>query len=89
MVFSSIEFLFYFLPPALALYFVLPARYRNAALLVSSAVFCLWGAPRMFPLMLAQLLLGWALSLQMEKHQKRAALMWLAAAVSLLPLLVF
>ena len=89
MVFSSIEFLFYFLPPALALYFVLPARYRNVALLVSSAVFCLWGAPRMFPLMLAQLLLGWALSLQMEKRQKRAALMWLAAAVSLLPLLVF
>ena len=88
MVFSSIEFLFYFLPPALALYFVLPAKLRGAALLVSSALFCLWGAPRLFALMLAQMLLGWVISLRMEKKQKSAPLMWLAAAVSLLPLLV-
>ncbi|MBQ9959675.1 MAG: MBOAT family protein [Oscillospiraceae bacterium] len=89
MVFSSIDFLFYFLPPALALCLLVPARFKNAALFICSAVFCLWGEPRMFPLMLAQLLAGFFLALAMEKRPKNAALMWLGAAVSLVPLLVF
>lgn len=43
MVFSSIVFLLFFLPAALALNFVLPPRARNAALLFSSLVFYFWG----------------------------------------------
>ena len=44
MVFSSIEFLFAFLPAALVLYFVAPLRFRNAVLLLASVVFYVWGA---------------------------------------------
>ena len=46
MVFSSATFLFYFLPAALALYFLTPPRFRNAAALVASLAFFAWGAPR-------------------------------------------
>ena len=46
MVFSSATFLFYFLPATLALYFLTPPRFRNAAALVASLAFFAWGAPR-------------------------------------------
>ena len=46
MVFSSATFLFYFLPAALALYFLTPPRFRNFSALVASLVFFAWGAPK-------------------------------------------
>ena len=36
MLFSSVPFLFYFLPAALLLYFLVPRRLKNAALLLAS-----------------------------------------------------
>jgi alginate O-acetyltransferase complex protein AlgI len=44
MVFSSLAFLFFFLPASLLLYFASPARWRNATLAVLSLVFYAWGA---------------------------------------------
>jgi len=43
MVFSSIEFLFYFLPVTLAVYFISPKPLKNAVLLVASLIFYTWG----------------------------------------------
>ncbi len=43
MVFSSLEFLFYFLPLALLTYGVAPPRFRNATLLLTSLIFYTWG----------------------------------------------
>ena len=43
MVFSSIEFLFYFLPITLLIYFISPRGLRNAVLLLASLVFYTWG----------------------------------------------
>lgn len=45
MLFSSLPFLFYFLPCALGLYFLVPGRLKNAALLLCSLVFYAWGEP--------------------------------------------
>ncbi len=44
MVFSSPIFLLAFLPITLLLYFVAPARHRNAVLVANSSLFYLWGA---------------------------------------------
>ena len=44
MVFSSIEFLWLFLPAVLALYLLLPPAARNALLAAVSLVFYAWGA---------------------------------------------
>ena len=46
MLFSSITFLYYFLPVVLALYFVVPKAGKNWVLLLSSLVFYWWGEPR-------------------------------------------
>lgn len=43
MVFSSIEFLFLFLPAVLGLYWILPGRFKNTWLLLTSLVFYTWG----------------------------------------------
>lgn len=45
MVFSSITFLFVFLPAFLAVYFVLKDRLKNAFLLLASLIFYYWGEP--------------------------------------------
>ena len=43
MVFSSLLFLFFFLPVPLTLYYVCPRRLRNPVLLVTSLLFYGWG----------------------------------------------
>lgn len=43
MLFSSIVFLFTFLPAVMILYYLLPVRFRNVILLLASLVFYAWG----------------------------------------------
>ena len=83
MLFSSIEFLFYFLPVALAVYFITPApggsnKPRNYVLLVLNLIFYAWGGPPYLLLMGAQMLSGWGFGLLAErwrgKRRARAAL---------------
>lgn len=52
MVFSSFVFLLVFLPVALGIYYLLPARFRNLVLLVASLIFYMWGEPIYVLLML-------------------------------------
>ena len=63
MVFSSITFLFYFLPVVLLLYFVLP--WRNAVLLLASLAFYAWGDLANLPILLVYILVTWAAGLAM------------------------
>lgn len=51
MIFSSIPFLYYFLPAVLAVYFLTPRRGKNAVLLLASLFFYGWGEPRLLWLM--------------------------------------
>jgi alginate O-acetyltransferase complex protein AlgI len=53
MVFSSLLFLFVFLPIALAAYYLTPERYRNIPALLASLLFFAWGAPRIVFLLAA------------------------------------
>ena len=50
MVFSSIPFLYYFLPAVLAVYFLTPRKGKNAVLLLASLIFYGWGELRLLPL---------------------------------------
>ena len=67
MVFSSVVFLFYFLPLALALYTVAPRRFKNAALLVISLVFYAWGEPVYVALLLFSAIIDYANGLLLER----------------------
>ena len=51
MIFSSIPFLYYFLPAVLAVYFLTPRRGKNAVLLLASLLFYGWGEPKLLWLM--------------------------------------
>ena len=92
MLFSSIPFLYYFLPLVLAVYFLTPARFRNAVLLLASLIFYAWGEPKYVLLMLASILSGYGFGLLQERYrgQKRAKLVCgRSVAVSLSFLLYF
>ncbi|MCQ4922376.1 hypothetical protein NE686_04710 [Tissierella carlieri] len=52
MVFSSVLFLFYFLPFVLTIYFIAPKKYRNFILLIASLLFYGWGEPKYIWIML-------------------------------------
>ncbi len=69
MVFSSIEFLFYFLPVTLIGYFILK-RWRRAAnvfLSVMSLGFYAFGAPKFFPIMMASIVMNWLFGLWVDR----------------------
>ena len=77
MVFSSLTFLYIFLPATLLLYFVLPAKARNAVLLAASLVFYFCGEQIYLLLMLGEILAAYAAGLLTERLRggaKRAAL---------------
>ncbi|MDO4617895.1 MAG: MBOAT family O-acyltransferase [Clostridia bacterium] len=69
MLFSSIPFLYYFLPIVLLLYIVSPKPLKNTALLISSLVFYAWGEPKYVFLMIATVGLGYIFGLLIEKFR--------------------
>ncbi len=74
MLFSSIPFLFYFLPCVLILYFIAPRCLKNSVLLLCSLVFYAWGEPRYVIWMLLAILLGYGFGLLIERFRDRPGL---------------
>lgn len=69
MLFSSLTFLYYFLPVTLILYFIAPKKLKNSVLLLASLFFYAWGEPKYIFLMVATILLGYVTGLVIEKHR--------------------
>ncbi len=46
MVFSSLIFLYFFLPIVMILYFILPSKYKNLLIFISGLFFYAWGEPK-------------------------------------------
>ena len=80
MVFSSIPFLYYFLPAVLAVYFLTPRKGKNAVLLLASLIFYGWGELRLLPLMAFTILLCYVCGLGIERSRKRKK-RWLLASI--------
>lgn len=57
MVFSSILFLFYFLPAFLLVYYLAPVKLKNAVILIASVFFYSWGAPEFIFIVLISVVL--------------------------------
>ena len=73
MVFSSILFLFRFLPAAFLLYYFCPPKLRNGLLLLLSLVFYSWGEVRYFPIMIASTLVDYIAGQGIKHFGKRPA----------------
>ena len=80
MLFSSLEFLYLYLPLTLLLYFLVPWRARNAVLLVTSLVFYGWSEPVYLFLMIFTIVVDYAAGLLIERDRPHARA-WLVAAV--------
>ena len=74
MLFSSLEFLYGFLPAVIAVYFAVPARMKNGVLLAFSLFFYAWGEPRYLLLMLFVILLNYTAGLLTERYLSRRRL---------------
>ena len=82
MLFSSIPFLYYFLPAVLTVYFLSPRRFKNTVLLIASLTFYGWGEPKLLALMVSTIALFYICGLAVERSEtQRGKRRWLIVSV--------
>ncbi len=84
MVFSSLVFLYAFLPATLLVYFLVPKVLKNGILFLFSLVFYAWGEPRYLPLILLSIAQGYGIGLLIARCRSRKwAKFWLVVSIVL------
>jgi len=73
-VFSTVLFLFRFLPITLLLYYAVPYKFKNTVLFVCSLVFYSWGEVKFFPIMVVLILINYVSGLLMERFEGHTGL---------------
>ena len=71
MVFSSITFIFYFLPIVLAIYYMVPKKMQNLILLISSLLFYFYGEPKYVILMVCEIIVAYIFGRLIDKKHKK------------------
>ena len=74
MLFTSISFLYYFLPVVLILYFVVPKKAKNVILLIASLIFYFYGEPKYIFLMLAEIIIAYFGAILIDKYKNKKVL---------------
>ena len=80
MLFSSMTFVFMFLPIVCAFYLMSNKRFHNPILLAASILFYAWGEPKYLAIMLLTILINYAGALAVEKFNKHKKL-WLILTI--------
>ncbi len=85
MIFSSVPFLYYFLPCVLLLYFIAPTKLKNLVLLLTSLFFYAWGEPKFALVMLLTITQGYIFGILIEKSSgaRRKAFLIITVIISL------
>lgn len=93
MVFSSLEFLFFYFAATLVMYFAVPFKWRNAVLLAVSLFFYGWGEPVHVFLMIGTILVdyvaGYFVGKYRESDRKKARIVMIVAIIINIGLLGF
>lgn len=92
MVFSSIAFIFYFLPVFLLLYYMADKKYKNTVILAGSIAFYAWGAPQFIFVLLGTTIVDFyvvKLMATKERKQARRALLCVSVCINLGLLIYF
>lgn len=79
MLFTSISFLYYFLPIVIILYFIVPKKFKNFILFLSSIFFYFCGEPIYTFLMIGEIFIAYVGARYLEKHRKKSILVSLLA----------
>ena len=89
MLFSSMTFVFMFLPLVFTAYLLMPARFRNILLLAASVLFYAWGEPRYVAIMLLTVLINWLGALLIVRFQKHKTFILTASIITDLSFLFY
>ncbi len=87
MIFSSMLFLWAFLPIVLFFYYIVKDRYKNIILLISSLIFYAWGEPKYILLMLFSIFINYIFGILIDKYRKHDKKILTVAIVSNLAIL--
>lgn len=79
MLFISISFLYYFLPIVIILYFIVPKKFKNFILFLSSIFFYFCGEPIYTFLMIGEIFIAYVGAMYLEKYRKKSILVSLLA----------
>lgn len=71
MLFSSLLFIFFFLPIFLLIYYLVPFKFKNIILLIFSLVFYAWGEPKYIFLLIFVTLLNYICGLLIDKNKNK------------------
>lgn len=86
MVFSSLVFLYVFLPCILILYFIVPKALKNMLLLLASLLFYAWGEPKYVVLMIISIIINYIMGIIIDRadgKSKRLSLLWITVLINL------
>ena len=72
MLFTSISFLYYFLPALIIIYFIAPKKYKNIILLIASLLFYLYGEPKYVFLMIAEIIIAYIGTILIDKYKNQS-----------------
>ena len=89
MIFSSISFLFYFLPIVLGIYYIVPKKVKNYVLLVASLFFYFYGEPINGIVMVITITIVYIFGLLMDKYKESKRLYLTLALISSVGVLVY
>ena len=81
MLFSSITFLYGFLPVVIAGYYLLPKKFRNIWLLIASLFFYGWGEHKFLLVIILTILVGYVSGIMTEKYSGRKSTIWFLSGV--------
>ena len=84
MVFSSLTFMFLFLPIVLAVYYISPKKLKNLFILISGLIFYAWGEPLYVLVMIASTMIDYTAGLLIHKFDSNKAVRTICLIVSLL-----
>lgn len=73
MVFSSLIFIFRFLPVFIAVYYITPYKYKNLCILIFSLFFYSFGEPKYFPIMISSIIIDYIVSILIRRNFKNKA----------------
>lgn len=89
MVFSSLTFIFCFLPIVLGIYFIVPFKFKNLVLFIASMLFYIFGEPKYAILMIISIASTYIHGILMEKYEKHAKKFMISSIAISIGLLMF
>ena len=72
MLFTSISFLYYFLPASIIIYFITPKKYKNIILLIASLLFYFYGEPKYVFLMIFEIIIAYIGAILIDKYKNQS-----------------